>query len=105
MPRASLALSLEDLRRNFKRVEIPAINQCSGNRRGLFEPRAAGVQWTHGAIGNAMWAGVSLAEVLRRAGMRADALEVVFECADRGVLPQTPAFTKSLPIERALDRR
>jgi DMSO/TMAO reductase YedYZ molybdopterin-dependent catalytic subunit len=40
---------------------------------------------------------------LRRAGVKEDALEVVFEGADRGVLPATPDFVKSLPIERALD--
>ena len=37
-----LNLSLRDLRRDFEKVEIPAVNQCSGNRRGLFTPRAAG---------------------------------------------------------------
>lgn len=97
-----LTLSLRDLRRDFERVAIPAVNQCSGNRRGLFVPRVPGVQWEHGAMGHALWGGVRLADVLRRAGVRPDAVEVVFECADAGVLPQTPVYVKSLPIERAL---
>ena len=101
--RQSLELSLEDLRRGFERVTIAAVNQCSGNRRGLFVPRAGGIQWRHGAMGNAMWGGVRLRDVLRRAGVGADALEVVFDGADRGVLPATPDFVKSLPIDRALD--
>jgi len=50
----TLELSLADLKRDFKRVHLAAINQCSGNRRGLFTPRAAGVQWTYGAMGNAL---------------------------------------------------
>src|SRR5687767_1013768 len=43
-------LSLDELRRDFKRVSVVAINQCSGNRRGLFTPRVPGVQWEHGAV-------------------------------------------------------
>ena len=98
-----LELSLEELKRGFERVSIAAINQCSGNRRGLFTPRAAGVQWTYGAMGNAKWSGVRLRDVLNRVGVSADALEVVLDGADRGLLPSTPDFVKSLPIERALD--
>jgi DMSO/TMAO reductase YedYZ molybdopterin-dependent catalytic subunit len=55
-----LSLSLVDLRENFEPVTLAAINQCSGNRRGLFEPRVPGVQWGHGAMGNALWRGVRL---------------------------------------------
>jgi DMSO/TMAO reductase YedYZ molybdopterin-dependent catalytic subunit len=98
-----LELSLEELKRRFERVSIAAVNQCSGNRRGLFTPRAAGVQWSYGAMGNAKWTGVRLRDVLNRAGVGADALEVVLDGADRGLLPSTPDFVKSLPIERALD--
>src|SRR5437764_1227838 len=38
-----LRLSLEELRR-IGSVEIVAVNQCSGNSRGFFEPRVAGGQ-------------------------------------------------------------
>jgi len=41
--------------------------------------------------------------VLNKAGVAAGALEVVFAGADSAVLPQTPNFVKSLPLERALD--
>ena len=98
-----LEMSLDELKRGFERVSIPAINQCSGNRRGLFTPRAGGVQWNYGAMGNATWSGVRLRDVLNRAGVHADALEVVFDGADQSPLPGTPDFVKSLPVERALD--
>lgn len=98
-----LALSLHELKVGFPRVSLAAINQCSGNRRGLFSPRVPGVQWGHGAMGNALWSGVRLRDVLHKAGVASDALEVVFNGADAPVLPQTPDFVKSLPIERALD--
>jgi DMSO/TMAO reductase YedYZ molybdopterin-dependent catalytic subunit len=99
----SLELSLDDLRNDFERVSIAAINQCSGNRRGLFAPRVPGVQWQNGAIGNATWTGVRLRDVLRKAGVGDDALETVFDGADSPLLPATPDFVKSLPVDRALD--
>ncbi|HKQ16572.1 MAG TPA: molybdopterin-dependent oxidoreductase [Steroidobacteraceae bacterium] len=98
-----LELSLADLKRDFERVRFAAINQCSGNRRGLFTPRAGGVQWTYGAMGNAMWGGVRLRDVLNRAGVKGDALEVVLDGGDGAALPGTPDFVKSLPVDRALD--
>src|SRR5437762_2858435 len=101
--RRALTLSLAELRSGFEQVEVVAVNQCAGNRRGLFTPRVPGVQWGGGAMGNARWRGVRLREVLQRAGVAADALEVVFGGADAPVLPATPAFVKSLPVERALD--
>lgn len=99
----SLSLSMRDLHRDFERVSVPAVCQCSGNRRGLFAPRVPGVQWANGAMGNAVWTGVRLRDVLRKAGIRPDAIEVVFDGADAPVLPSTPDFQKSLPVERALD--
>ena len=99
----TLELSLDELKRDFKRVDLAAINQCSGNRRGLFIPRAGGVQWTYGAMGNALWGGVRLRDVLNRVGVKGDALEVVLDGGDGAPLPGTPDFVKSLPVERALD--
>jgi len=101
--RQPLELSLAELKRGFERVELAAICQCSGNRRGLFTPRAGGVQWTYGAMGNALWSGVRLRDVLKRASVNPDALEIVLDGADSQVLPATPDFVKSLPIDRALD--
>ena len=39
-----LSLSLAELRNGFEPVELAAVNQCSGNSRGFFEPRVAGGQ-------------------------------------------------------------
>src|SRR5215467_3129878 len=69
-----LVLTLRDLKHDFKRVTLAAVNQCSGNRRGLFTPRVPGVQWSHGAMGNALWPGVRLRDVLHEAGVATDAL-------------------------------
>lgn len=101
--RTPLELSLEQLRNDFKHVEIPALCLCSGNRRGLFEPPVPGLQWGSGAMGNALWRGVRLKDVLVGAGIDPSALEVSLAGADSGVLPATPNFVKSLPLAKALD--
>ena len=48
-------------------VDLVAVNQCSGNSRGFFQPRVSGGQWSNGAMGNARWTGVRLKDVLDRA--------------------------------------
>lgn len=96
-----LELSMDDLRR-LGEDEVVAVNQCSGNSRGLFGPRVPGAQWRHGAMGNARWAGVGLARLLRTAGVRRDAVEVTFDGLDEGPLASVPDFVKSLAIDHAL---
>jgi sulfite dehydrogenase (cytochrome) subunit A len=98
-----LVLTLRDLEQRFAPAEITAVNQCSGNRRGLFSPHVAGVQWGAGAMGNAVWRGVRLRDVLAEAGPRPDVVEVGFRGADGPVLETTPPFRKSLPLAKAND--
>ena len=95
-------LTLDELKR-MDTVELTAVCQCSGNRRGLFTPHVAGVQWGAGAMGNARWKGVRLKDVLAKAGVRKETVEVVVDGADGPVLDKTPDFVKSLPIWKALD--
>jgi len=96
-----LKLTLAELKA-FKPAEVRAVNQCSGNRRGLFEPHVAGVEWGAGAMGNAVWRGVRLKDVLARAGVKGNASEVVADGADRGAIDKTPDFVKSLPMDIAM---
>ena len=96
-------LTLEALQKDFEAVELAALCLCSGNRRGLFEPHVAGVEWGLGAMGNARWKGVRLKDVLARAGLKKEALEVVLQGADRPLVATAPDFAKSLPVWRALD--
>jgi DMSO/TMAO reductase YedYZ molybdopterin-dependent catalytic subunit len=98
-----LELGLAELRSNFAAVEIAAVCQCSGNRRGFSEPHVAGVQWALGAVGNAVWQGVRLKDVLSRVNLRPETLEIVVNGADGPVLDGTPDFVKSIPIDKALD--
>ena len=98
-----ISFTLDDLVQKFKPIEIAAVNQCSGNSRGLFAPRVAGGQWANGAMGNALWKGVSLKALLDRASVKPGALQVRFNGLDTGILPQTPDFMKSLDVDHALD--
>ena len=95
-----LKLSLAELKR-MPSVEIVAVNQCSGNSRGFFEPRVAGGQLGNGAMGNARWKGVSLKAVLDRAGVRKDARQVTFGGLDGPIVDKTPDFVKALDIDQA----
>ncbi|CAN5795295.1 molybdopterin-dependent oxidoreductase [soil metagenome] len=98
-----LQLSLAELQSQFENVEVVAVNQCSGNSRGFFNPRVGGGQLANGAMGNAKWRGVRLKDVLSKAGLQEGAKQVVCNGLDTAVIPQTPDFIKALEIEHALD--
>ena len=95
-----LSLALHDLLQ-FPRVEIAAVNQCSGNSRGFFEPRVPGGQWGNGAMGNARWAGVRLRDVLEKAGVKPNAVAVRFTGLDKAPVSDGPQFQKSLSLDHA----
>ncbi|MGY6285461.1 SorA family sulfite dehydrogenase catalytic subunit [Methylorubrum extorquens] len=97
-----VSLSLADLKA-MPTTEIVAVNQCSGNSRGFFEPRMAGGQLANGAMGCARWTGVPLKAVLDKAGVKTSALEVAFTGLDGPVIPETPDFAKSLKLDHARD--
>jgi DMSO/TMAO reductase YedYZ molybdopterin-dependent catalytic subunit len=60
--------------------------ECAGNGRSTLNPRVTGEQWNLGAVSTAEWTGVPLLEVLNRAGVNANAREVVFRGADSGTI-------------------
>lgn len=96
-------LSLAQLRNDFESVEILAVNQCSGNSRGFFQPRVSGGQLANGAMGNARWRGVRLRDVLDKVGVQAGARQVIANGLDTAPIPQTPDFIKALDIDHARD--
>jgi DMSO/TMAO reductase YedYZ molybdopterin-dependent catalytic subunit len=98
----ALSLSLNDIQA-LPQFELVAVNQCSGNSRGYFQPRVSGGQWSNGAMGNARWTGVRLKDVLDRAGVKAGAVAVRFNGLDEPVVPDAPDFMKSLAIDHARD--
>jgi DMSO/TMAO reductase YedYZ molybdopterin-dependent catalytic subunit len=97
------SLSLASLKRDFPRQEIVAVNQCSGNSRGFFDPRVGGGQLGNGAMGNARWLGVPLKALLDHAGVRQGAAQVTFNGLDTPPVDSIPDFVKALDIDHARD--
>lgn len=96
-------LSLSQLEMDFEQVELTALCQCAGNRRGLSDPHVMGIQWGNGAMGNAKWKGVRLKDILAKAGLTKDVIEIAFNGGESGVIEETPDFVKSIPTWKALD--
>ena len=86
---------------------VSATVECAGNGRAFLEPAVKGVQWGLGAVGNAEWTGVSLGKILERAEVKANALEVILQGADRGEIKEPPKppgpinYARSLPVAKA----
>lgn len=98
-----LSFSVAELKSEFQPVEVVAVNQCSGNSRGFSIPRVPGGQSGNGAMGNARWKGVRLADVLKKCDLAREARQATFNGLDNPVVPQTPDFVKALDIEQCLD--
>jgi DMSO/TMAO reductase YedYZ molybdopterin-dependent catalytic subunit len=87
MPKASVACTLE----------------CSGNSRSLLEEKASGNPWTIGGVGNAVWGGVWLKDLLKKAGLKEDAAHVSFQGLDHPLGSSGIQFIRSIPLQKALD--
>src|SRR6266481_1611865 len=88
-------------------ITIHVTLECAGNNRHFLEPKVKGVQWGLGAVGTAEWTGTPLSILLERAGVKANAREVILEGSDGGALedPKSPPgqlhFARSIPVEKA----
>jgi sulfite dehydrogenase len=98
-----LALSMNDLRTKFPQDSVIAVAVCAGNSRSTFNPKVPGIPWKNGAMGNAKWKGVRLKDILTMAGVKKGAVNVTFQGTDKGAMPETPVFVKSLFMDRAMD--
>ena len=97
----ALTLTMDDLRR-LPAVELVSVLECAGNGRGFYEPSVPGLQWTQGAVGNGRWRGARLSDVLKRAGLKPSAREILFNGADVPI-GAMPDFQRSIPMTKALD--
>lgn len=93
------------LERAFPRRSVAATLQCAGNRRADMQhvAKTKGDPWGVGAIGNAVWTGVSLIDVLREAGLD-NAEYVHFTAADEvSVEGEHAPYGVSISMEKARD--
>lgn len=101
-----LELTLADLAKlptSTRRITL----ECAGNSRVYLTPKVRGVNWSHGAVSTAEWSGVALGAVLDLAIPTGNAVEVVLEGADSGVVldePRSPgpiSYARSIPLAKA----
>lgn len=110
--------TLHDLKTRFTTHHVTAVLQCSGNRRSDMTRHVAktnGLQWGVGAISNAEWQGVRLADVLADAGLEVAGPDDDPAAADDDSLPDPgthhvqltglEAYGASIPLSTALDPR
>jgi DMSO/TMAO reductase YedYZ molybdopterin-dependent catalytic subunit len=104
-----LSLSLRDLRA-LPSCSVEAVIECAGNGRSFFTSQqgqsVAGTPWTLGGIGNARWRGVPLGVVLRLAGIRSSAVDVLPSGLDPEYVTggvNLGHVRRPLPVSKALD--
>jgi DMSO/TMAO reductase YedYZ molybdopterin-dependent catalytic subunit len=103
--RSELDVSLRDIKTMGEERAVLATLECAGNSRKRMRPFPGGTPWGDGALGTTWWKGVSLSELLKAAGLKEGAREVLFRGADSGVEGgRKVAFERSLPIGEALSK-
>ncbi|MEP7274384.1 MAG: molybdopterin-dependent oxidoreductase [Acidobacteriota bacterium] len=95
-----LTLNLDEVKR-LPQANVTVTLECAGNGRAFFDPPVAGIQWEKGAVGTARFAGARLADVLKRAGLKAAGRYVVLDGADKP-MGKMPDFVRNVPIEKAM---
>ena len=94
--------SLADLRAR-DRMSMGVTLECAGNGRSLFQPRPVSQPWIHGGVSTAEWTGTPLVALMDEAGLRPDAVELVFSGLDRGFQGGVAhAYERSLPVRAAV---
>jgi len=76
--------------------------ECAGNGRSFQRPQVPGIQWGKGTVGNARFRGPRLRDILQKAELKTTGKHVMFHGADT-VPGKVPPFTRSIPIEKAMD--
>ncbi|TDW95279.1 MULTISPECIES: sulfite oxidase [Kribbella] len=98
-----LAFGLTELRAMGRRT-VRVTLECAGNGRATLQPRPISQPWLSEAVGTAEWTGVLLSDLLRLAGLRSDAVDVVFTGADHGVERGVEQdYQRGLSVEEAID--
>jgi DMSO/TMAO reductase YedYZ molybdopterin-dependent catalytic subunit len=96
-----LTLTMDELKK-LPSTELVSVVECAGNGRGFIDPPVPGLQWTNGSVGNALWRGVRLADLLARAGIKDSAKEVLFNGADVPIGTMQD-FRRTVTVKKALD--
>lgn len=99
-----LAIGLPELRAMEQREVIMTL-ECAGNSRLRMTPPPDGEPWGEGAVSTLVWNGVPMRDLLERAGLRPEVIEIRAEGADTGQPDGAPgpvSFARTLPLDKAL---
>ncbi|GAA1357308.1 sulfite oxidase [Streptomyces beijiangensis] len=106
---APVRFTYDQLRR-LPSVTRTAAVECAGNGRSFYTSQqgdtVTGTAWTLGAVGVAHWRGVRLSDVLRRAGISRDAVDVMPRGLDDEYVTggvNLGHVRRPLPVRKALD--
>ncbi len=97
----ALRFNFDQVVRMPKAIVANAV-ECSGNGRSLLKEKASGNSWTTGGVGNAVWGGVWLKDLLERVGLDGGAKHVSFEGLDKPLGSAGIRFVRSIPVEKAM---
>ncbi len=104
---AARSFTVTQLGQEFPARTVTAVLQCAGNRRTDLQQvaKTSGDPWDVGAVGNAEWTGVRLADVLAAVGAASDpALHVGFTGADDvDVDGEVARYGVSIGMDKARD--
>ena len=96
-----LSLNLEEIKARPART-LAVTMECAGNGRALLSPRSISQPWLLEAIGTAEWTGTPLKPLLEEAGLRDEAVEILFTGLDQGVQgDEVQYYQRSLSIADA----
>ena len=101
-----LEFSIQELIEKFPKSSVTCTVSCAGIRRYEFikEKAIKGVAWQEGPIGNALWSGVRLSDVLKAARIQSEAKHIWFEGADEIADGKaTFPFGGSVPMSKLLE--
>ncbi|MEQ9065028.1 MAG: sulfite oxidase [Vicingaceae bacterium] len=100
-----MTMSLDELKSKFKHYTYRLTIECGGNGRHEFNPPAKGNQWTTGAVGCPEWTGVRLADVLKYAGVKDDAVYVAYYGKDSHLSgdPDKVVISRGVPVSKAME--
>ncbi|XP_063616306.1 LOW QUALITY PROTEIN: sulfite oxidase, mitochondrial [Cydia splendana] len=106
MNKDSVTFTLQDLAK-FRQASVRAALMCAGNRRSEMNKQVKpvkGLSWQGGAIGNAVWSGVYLRDVLKHCGVEMEDTQgkhIIFTGSDIDATGHN--FSTSIPLHMAVD--
>jgi len=86
--------------------QVLNVMECAGNSRLSMQPPTVGVQWDHGAVGQAQWTGVLVKNIIDLVSPRQTVSDILFEGGDCGKVlhcDKPVPFGISIPISALID--